>query len=795
MANEFRSARVVARERRSGTPQIRGVTTNVGGMIGRTTRGRVGRAVRVTSFPMFERIYGSYDINCPVVQQVAAFFKNGGSTLYFNRVQGSSSGSNVKAAVTLNTGGAATYGTLSSGASAFPAVLANGDTFSGKVNGGGAVVLTISAGRALSAVGVGATYGAGAGGDSISIIINGVLGGAAQVIDLSTAAATQAGYLGLINAGLVGGSVIDNGGQLQLQTDQRGTGAGGSISAFGGAAAAKTGLAVGAFTAGTGNVANVAAVSAAEFAALATAAYAGSTVTATSSTAVSWVTATSGAGGSVQFDSGTGVAKITGFDNLVHSGAASSSQPFATYTAVGPGPSYNSLTVLVASSDAQLATTIPATIASGSITEARLGSATTARLLPGDTIKMYCAGTSTTARGIVKYVQGDKVVFSASVTLSGNLTAGSTTITLETFSVTFLDNGVPVGAPFSGLRLSSLSSRKYHVSVLNVDDEEYVATVADLAATGANLDLRPANTLSAGDAFTGGTEATTFADLDYIGTSSAGTGLYAFDRKRDVRLLAIPTVTGITTGAVQKALIEYCEANRRMVAVVAPPQGTSVAAAQTWQASTIGSSSYALMYYPYVKAVSALSGLEEVMSCEGFVMGMIARTDQERGVQKAPAGEDTGKLRGTTGVELALGETDLDALYDTNNINPIDNIEGVGQCVMGARTLEKGTDYEPVQVRRTMIYLRESLVQGTRFTLFEEQTPALWAKADRAVSSFLEKEWRSGTLTGDEVDDAFVVLCDATNNSTRNRITNMSVEVNIPQAVEGLLIEIGQKAA
>lgn len=793
MANEFRSARVVARERRSGTPQIRGVTTNIGGMIGRTTRGRVARAVRCTSFPMFERIYGTYDINCPVVQQAAAFFKNGGSVLYFNRVQGSSSGSNTAAAVTLSTAGAATYGTLSSGASAFPAVLANGDTFSGKVNGGGAVVLTITAGRAVR-TGAAAAYGAGAGGDSISIAITGVLGGATQVIDLSTAGASQASYMALINASLIGGSAVDSAGQIRIQTDQMGTGAAGSIIALGGAAAAKTGLAVGAFTAGTGTVANVAAVTAAEFAALATAAFTGSTVTATSSTAVSWVTATSGAGGSVQFDTGTGVAKITGFDNAVHSGAASSSQPFATYTAVGPGPSYNSLAVLVASSDAQLATTIPATISSGSVTEARLGSTTTARLLPGDTIKMYCSGTATTARGIVKYVQGDKVVFNAAVTLSGNLTT-ATTITLETFSVTFLDNTVPVGSPFAGLRLSSLSSRKYHVSVLNVDDEEYVATVADLAATGSNLDLRPTNTLSAGDAFSGGAEATVFADLDYIGTVSAGTGLYSFDQKRDVRLLAIPTVTGTTTGAVQKALIEYCETKKRLVAVVAPPQGTSVTAAQTWQASTLGSASYAAMYYPYVKAVSALSGLEEVMSCEGFVMGMIARSDQERGVQKAPAGEDTGRLRGTTGVERLLSEDDRDALYDTNNINPIDNIEGIGQCVMGARTLEKGTDYEPLQVRRTMIYLRESLVQGTRFTLFEEQTPALWAKTDRAISSFLEKEWRAGTLTGEEVDDAYVVLCDSTNNSTRNRITNTSVEVSIPQAVEGLLIDIGQKAA
>lgn len=798
MANEFLSARVRVKEKRAGTPQIRGTAQNVGCMVGRTLRGPAGKAVRITSFPQYERIFGGNTNDSYIPESVNAFFKNGGAAMYLIRALGSSGGANVKAALTLSTaGGGATAGSLTSGASAFPVALATADTFVGAVDGGAPATLTITA-VAASKTGAAATYAATTIGDVLKITIPGILGGAEQTVTFAGTENTQALWHAAINDQIVGGSVVNSGGQTKIQTDKKGTGASGSIGAGStGAVLTSLGLTSGAFTAGTGNVIDVSAVTAAEFAALLTATFAGSTGSAPTSTSVTWTSSTTGASSSVKFNSGLGVAKVTGFDTVIHSGAASSSQNSMVVTAKGEGLDSNNFVCQVASNDAKIATTIPSLVSSGSITQLSVSASVASRLQPGDTIKLYDATTGpTTARGIVKQVKNNIVIFTAAVTLSGNLTAANTSITIETFTFTMSYDGSVVQGPTSALRVSPLSAKNYFYNVLNIDDDELVVSVADSAAAlSANLDIRPANTLSTGDALTGGDEHTTFADADYIGDEGNATGFYAINKKKDARLMAVPGVSGITvTGAISKALVEFCETKETILAIVAPPQGTAVTAAVDYKKDSVGSSSYGAIYYPWVQIVGPLTGVKQSSPPEGYVMGMIAKSGLERGIQKAPAGEDTGKLVGVVGVERVLGEDDADLLYP-ENLNPIMDIEDVGQCVMGARTLEKGTEFEGIHIRQTFIYLKTSLQLGTRFVLFEENTPETRAKVDRAMSGFLEKEWRLGTLTGAKIDDAFTVTCDSSNNPVvlvKQKLMVADAIVNIPETTEGLLITIQQ---
>jgi phage tail sheath protein FI len=107
MAENFQAPGVTVRELRAGIPQIRGVPTSVGAMLGRTQKGWSTKAVRVDSFAKWARIYGSYDPNSYAAEGVEAFFKNGGSALWFGRILGTSAGgaANVKASVVLSSRG------------------------------------------------------------------------------------------------------------------------------------------------------------------------------------------------------------------------------------------------------------------------------------------------------------------------------------------------------------------------------------------------------------------------------------------------------------------------------------------------------------------------------------------------------------------------------------------------------------------------------------------------------------------------------------------------------------------
>lgn len=788
--------RVVTREKRSGTTRIRGTAKGIGAFVGRTLRGPL-YPVLVDGPTKLERLYGTDDPNSALVTSVKKFFKAGGRRCWVQRVVGSGGGSNTKGTVTLVSagGGAATAGSIASGAAAFPVRLPAGTTFTGSHNGGGAVTATVTATKAFR-TGAAATYAAGAGGDSVTILIPAANGGIAQVIDTSTAGASQASYLALINASLEGGRAIDSGGQIRIETDQAGSGAAGSITAFGGAAAAKTGLSVGAFTAGTGNVANDDAVTAAEFVAMCTAAAIGGTFAAPTATSVTWTSSTTGPASTVQWTAGSGVALVTGFDLVSHAGSASAAVDVLRFESIGPGTDNNGFSARVSSQDSRLATGIPALVAAGPITQITLG-ATASRLLPGDTVRLVDSTTSTTARGTVKLVQGTRIVFTGSVTLSGNLTAANTQVILETFTATILHDGAIMHGPRVGLRTSSLSARNYFGNVYNVlGDQDAIVSVVDLGATG-SFDLRPTNTdLANGDAFTGGSEATTFADVDYIGTSGAKTGFYGLDRKKNFSMIACPGVTGITPGAVSRALHEYASAREDCVAITSTPAGLSPSAAKAFITDNHAVTSYAAIYWPWPLSIGALSGVSEPTPPEGYAMGKIAHTHERFPISRAPAGEDIGPIPDVTGFEYDVvdGDADVEALHSAN-VNVLLNLEEFGPAVWGARTYESG-EFNSLHIRLGFIYLRTSMQRGTRFAVFLNNDEDGRQRVFNALDDFLYAEWKAKTLSGQRASDAYTVQCDKDNNGAEviaAKRMDAEVSVHFAEMVENLVISISQK--
>jgi phage tail sheath protein FI len=177
---------------------------------------------------------------------------------------------------------------------------------------------------------------------------------------------------------------------------------------------------------------------------------------------------------------------------------------------------------------------------------------------------------------------------------------------------------------------------------------------------------------------------------------------------------------------------------------------------------------YAAWYFPWIKVFDpavkkAQADSDGIVSVppSGHIAGIYARVDNERGVHKAPANE---AIRGALDVTQRLSRAHQDGL-NPKGVNCIrvinDNI-----LVWGARTIggDDNMDLRYINVRRTLLFLRKSIDEGTQWVVFEPNNPALWQKITRNVTAFLTNVWRSGALLGNTPQEAFYVKCDKETN-------------------------------
>jgi phage tail sheath protein FI len=151
----------------------------------------------------------------------------------------------------------------------------------------------------------------------------------------------------------------------------------------------------------------------------------------------------------------------------------------------------------------------------------------------------------------------------------------------------------------------------------------------------------------------------------------------------------------------------------------------------------------------------------------GFVTGIYARSDIERGVHKAPANE---VVRGLTKFEANINKARQDVL-NPEGINALRFFEGRGNRVWGARTMSSDPEWKYVNVRRLFIYIEHSIDKGTQWAVFEPNGPRLWANIRQTVEDFLLVLWRDGALLGDKPEQAYFVRCDRTT-MTQNDLDN-----------------------
>lgn len=249
-------------------------------------------------------------------------------------------------------------------------------------------------------------------------------------------------------------------------------------------------------------------------------------------------------------------------------------------------------------------------------------------------------------------------------------------------------------------------------------------------------------------------------------------GLRAFEDLEDISIVAAPGSTaGYFAGyetdadAITGFLIAHCERMRYRVAVLDGAEGATIGDIRAHRATI--DSTRAALYFPWVRSFDLISGTEILLPPSGFMAGIWARTDIDRGVHKAPA---------NTVVRLALGfeqnvNTAQQEALNPEGINCLRFFEGRGYRVWGARTVSSDNEWKYLNVRRYFAYVERSVEVGTQFAVFEPNGQRLWANVQRAVSDFLFNEWSEGRLYGATPKEAFFVRCDRTT-MTQNDIDN-----------------------
>jgi phage tail sheath protein FI len=255
-------------------------------------------------------------------------------------------------------------------------------------------------------------------------------------------------------------------------------------------------------------------------------------------------------------------------------------------------------------------------------------------------------------------------------------------------------------------------------------------------------------------------------DAGSIVSSDEGHGMLALDSLNFPRfnLLCLPGVTTADIDAVTAALA-YCK-DQHALLLVDPHPNVTASTAGTVAAQFAAEGVQGALYWPrLITPDSASSGLPP----SGAVAGVMARTDSQRGVWKAPAGLSAG-VAGATGGAYPTSDTVSGAL-NPDGINVLRSFPGAGLVVWGARTLG-GSDvrddqFKYIPVRRLTDYIEVSLYQGTQFAVFEPNDSVLWGQLRLAVGSFMRGLFRQGAFqrspSGAESGSFFVTCDDSVN--------------------------------
>ncbi len=253
------------------------------------------------------------------------------------------------------------------------------------------------------------------------------------------------------------------------------------------------------------------------------------------------------------------------------------------------------------------------------------------------------------------------------------------------------------------------------------------------------------------------------------------------------------------------AAAAYCERRRAMLLLDAPKGWTDKEKAKKGftdaNNDNVGTRSRnAALFFPRIRQPDPLhDGQFDTFSAIGSLAGVFARTDANRGVWKAPAGMDA-TLTGVPQLAVSLTDAENGELNQLG-INCLRAFPIGGRIVWGARTL-RGADqladeYKYIPVRRTALFIEESLYRGLRWVVFEPNDEPLWAQIRLNAGAFMHNLFRQGAFQGSSPRDAYFVKCDketTTQNDINLGVVNVIVGFAPLKPAEFVVIKLQQMA-
>ncbi|MBA2812376.1 phage tail sheath subtilisin-like domain-containing protein [Streptomyces sp. KM273126] len=289
---------------------------------------------------------------------------------------------------------------------------------------------------------------------------------------------------------------------------------------------------------------------------------------------------------------------------------------------------------------------------------------------------------------------------------------------------------------------------------------------------------------------------------DLIGSENDKTGIQALRGVADVNLLALPELAAYENTedmlTVVSAAERLCQERRIFLLVDAPSTWVSVDTARAGlSAFDPVRGNHAGLYFPHIQLTDPLTGRLRSFPPSGAVAGVIARTDSERGVWKAPAGTEA-QLAGVHSLTVDLTDRET-GLLNPLGVNCLRTFPLNGPLVWGSRTLEGSdaldSEWKYVPVRRLALHVEESLQRGLQWVVFEPNNESLWQQIRLSASSYLHTLFRQGAFKGSTPREAYFVKCDSettTDEDIANGIVNVLVGIAPVRPAEFVIVKIQQ---
>lgn len=342
-----------------------------------------------------------------------------------------------------------------------------------------------------------------------------------------------------------------------------------------------------------------------------------------------------------------------------------------------------------------------------------------------------------------------------------DISAGTNGVSGE-FALVVNYEGVLAEPIWDNLSLNE-SDGNYFIKVINNENNgsKFIA-LEDLKATNTN----PVGLTQDTIVLSGGDDGLTgLVDADYIGDSTAQTGIQTFSTVEEPLLIGCPDSCLKTTALIRKEICRYVNNDHKTsYGVLVIPENYTPEAALTFQTTTLSTDSERTSIY-YLHGIDEETG--EKLSPLGAIMGVYARfsSDPNKGVWWSPAGYEA-TLLGFSGLERKVSSLNAGILNE-NRINVLKVVPNVGVIINGSRTMAiaRSADYKYIGARLNTSNLEALILKNTRWASQRPHDNRLYRDITATASAILRKRYLAGGLDGNSTSEAYSVICNTSVNT------------------------------